>query len=123
VVYDKFNGHCAYCGCELELKSMQVDHIFPQAKNHWVGSEKMQQFTDVKIPNDINDISNLNPACRACNYEKRDNNLETFRENLLHKIELLNKVFNYKIVKKFSLIQETEQPIKFYFEQLKEITK
>lgn len=26
-VYEKYDGHCAYCGCTLELKDMQVDHI------------------------------------------------------------------------------------------------
>lgn len=26
-VYDKCNGHCAYCGCKLDIKDMQVDHI------------------------------------------------------------------------------------------------
>lgn len=26
-VYDKFKGHCAYCGCKLKYKEMQVDHF------------------------------------------------------------------------------------------------
>lgn len=26
-VYKKYNGHCAYCGCKLEYKDMQVDHV------------------------------------------------------------------------------------------------
>ena len=26
-VYEKCNRHCAYCGCELEYKDMQVDHV------------------------------------------------------------------------------------------------
>ena len=26
-VYQKYNGHCAYCGCELDYKDMQVDHV------------------------------------------------------------------------------------------------
>lgn len=28
-IYKKTNGHCAYCGCELEYKDMQVDHVIP----------------------------------------------------------------------------------------------
>lgn len=28
-VYEKYDGHCAYCGCKLEYKDMQVDHINP----------------------------------------------------------------------------------------------
>lgn len=27
LVFNKYNGHCAYCGCELTMKTMQVDHI------------------------------------------------------------------------------------------------
>lgn len=27
LVYKKYGGHCAYCGCKLEYKDMQVDHI------------------------------------------------------------------------------------------------
>mgnify|MGYP004487825509 CR=1 FL=1 len=27
LVYQMYDGHCAYCGCKLELKEMQVDHI------------------------------------------------------------------------------------------------
>ena len=30
IVYNKYNGHCAYCGCEIEMKDMQVDHIVPK---------------------------------------------------------------------------------------------
>ena len=26
-VWQKYNGHCAYCGCEIMLEEMQVDHI------------------------------------------------------------------------------------------------
>ena len=28
-VYNKYNGHCAYCGNEIEYSEMQVDHILP----------------------------------------------------------------------------------------------
>ena len=28
-VYQKCHGHCAYCGCDLEYKDMQVDHVVP----------------------------------------------------------------------------------------------
>ena len=53
IVYNKYNGHCAYCGHEININEMQVDHIHPQR----LGG------TD--------DISNLNPACRLCNHYKR----------------------------------------------------
>ena len=31
-VYDKYSGHCAYCGKPITLQSMQVDHIIPKAR-------------------------------------------------------------------------------------------
>lgn len=30
VVYNKYNGHCAYCGKKIAYKDMQVDHFKPQ---------------------------------------------------------------------------------------------
>ena len=32
-IYDKYNGHCAYCGKELTFEQMQVDHIEPIFRN------------------------------------------------------------------------------------------
>lgn len=48
-VYEKTNGHCAYCGCELEYKDMQVDHVIPI--NGW-----SEQGSDT--------LDNMLPACR-----------------------------------------------------------
>lgn len=28
-VFNKYGGHCAYCGREMEIKEMQVDHMIP----------------------------------------------------------------------------------------------
>ena len=27
MLYDRYNHKCAYCGCDMEYKDMQVDHI------------------------------------------------------------------------------------------------
>lgn len=54
-VYEKTNGHCAYCGCELEYKDMQVDHVIPI--NGW-----SEQGSDT--------LDNMLPACRSCNHYK-----------------------------------------------------
>ena len=55
IVYNKYNGHCAYCGCEIEMKDMQVDHIVPKYRNN-------EMWHKGKIGTD--EISNLNPSCR-----------------------------------------------------------
>ena len=28
-VYEKCNGHCAYCGVEISMSEMQIDHVIP----------------------------------------------------------------------------------------------
>ena len=43
---DAFPGHCAYCGCELEYKDMQVDHVIPI--NGW--SEQGEDTLDNMLP-------------------------------------------------------------------------
>ena len=27
IIYNKYNGHCAYCGCEIPFKGFNVDHL------------------------------------------------------------------------------------------------
>lgn len=112
LVYNKFDGHCAYCGCELEMKDMQVDHIVPKYRNN----EKWHQG---EIGTD--DISNLNPSCRMCNYYKRMNDLETFRNNLSEMLmRNVRRPFDYRLALKYGLIKEDVQRVKFYFEKVKE---
>ena len=107
-VYNKYNGHCAYCGCELEYKDMQVDHIDSYYINTYYGN------------NDNIDISNLNPACRMCNFYKSTMPIEKFREQLGLIVDRLNKDFTYRLAKKYNLIEEKEIKIKFYYEVLNE---
>jgi len=46
-VLNKYDKKCAYCGEEIDIKSMQVDHIHPKANGG------------------LNLIENYNPSC--CN--------------------------------------------------------
>lgn len=104
-VYQKYNGHCAYCGCEMEYKDMQVDHI-----------EAVYRATYNK--EDVSyDIDNQNPACRACNFYKSTSTIENFRQNIEESlVRNLRKNFNYKMLIKYGLIKEDIKPVKFYFE-------
>ena len=54
-IYRMMGGRCAYCGCRLEYKDMQVDHVKPL--NGW--SEEGADTLD-----------NMLPACRSCNHYK-----------------------------------------------------
>lgn len=67
-VYEMYNGHCAYCGCEIEYKEMQVDHV---ESLYWNGGS--------------DEISNYKPACRMCNFYKSTMGIEDFREQYTNK--------------------------------------
>lgn len=102
-VLNKTKGRCAYCGCELPIKNMQIDHI----KSFALGGE--------------DSIDNYLPSCRSCNYYKDTMPLEVFRSELGKLLQRLNdRVVIYRIARRYGLISEHSKPIKFYFEQLEE---
>lgn len=106
IVYQKYNGHCAYCGCELEYKNMQIDHI-----NSVYRAEIRHQGVDECL-------NNYMPSCRQCNFYKSTFTLEKFRERISDTLmRNLQKNFNYRLALKYGLIKEDIKPIKFYFEE------
>lgn len=100
-VYDKYDGHCAYCGRKFDsIRDMQVDHILPQRNG---GN---------------NELDNLNPSCRLCNHYKRGNDLETFRIfSLGGIIERLKKIYIFRVALKYGMIDIKNWDGKFYFER------
>jgi hypothetical protein len=60
-ILNKCEGRCAYCGKELSLSSMTIDHI--KSKDSGGG----------------NNMKNLHPACRECNTKKTNMSLSEFR--------------------------------------------
>lgn len=108
-VYQKYNGHCAYCGCEISYKEMQVDHI----KSVYSTEEK-------PCDEDVNDIGNLMPSCRMCNFYKSTFTIEGFRTQLGKIPERLNKLFIFKLACKYGLVEPKRKEIKFYFEDFKD---
>lgn len=111
-VYEKCNHRCAYCGCELEYKDMQVDHI----KSIYSNMDYKQTMTEQEMYS----IENLLPACRQCNFYKSVFTLEVFRERLqTNMIKNLRKNFGYRLAVKYGLVEEKMKPITFYFERLR----
>lgn len=105
-VYDKYDGHCAYCGCKLLINEMQVDHI-----SSVFGAEYNGMPVD-------NGIDNYNPSCRQCNFYKGTWTLEAFRNNLTTMMmQNLKHNFNYRMALKYGLIEEHINPVIFYFEK------
>lgn len=96
IVYDKFNGHCAYCGCKIEFGGFVVDHFLAVAK----GGK--------------NNIDNLFPSCELCNAKKFDLGIEDFRKELCN---LPNENYpKLKILKKYYYIRPKRNNFLFYFE-------
>jgi hypothetical protein len=100
-VYQKYDGHCAYCGRPINYKDMQVDHI----QAHYLGG--------------ADELANYNPACRMCNFYKSTMNIEKFRSELKKIRERLRKVYIYKLSLVYGLIEENNDNIEFYFEKHK----
>jgi 5-methylcytosine-specific restriction endonuclease McrA len=116
-VYNKCDGHCAYCGVEITLKQMQVDHIEP----HWHTLTE-QQAKKSGIKKGTHDISNLNPSCSRCNKWKSTWTLEQFRDVVETSLDRLERdTPNFRLAKDYGLLTIQKKPVIFYFETI--ITK
>ena len=100
-VYQKCNGHCAYCGCELKFEDMQIDHV-----------------VSLEHHNGTNDMENLLPSCRSCNHYKSTFPLERFRAALERIPSVLERdCVTYQIAKRYGLVVTNKEKVVFYFEQ------
>lgn len=107
IIFKKYGGKCAYCGCELK-KSFHVDHIEPLVRNPVTGGQKYPER---------NKIDNCNPSCASCNNYKHSMSLEEFRTQIGEFTKRLGNDSKYKIAKRFGLIIEPNNKVKFYFEK------
>lgn len=99
-IYEKYDGHCAYCGRKIKIEEMQIDHFRP--KN--AGGD--------------DDLENLMPSCRRCNHYKRAHPLELFRAFLLdmrHKV--IDDTYLGKIALDYGMVEWKGWDGKFYFEK------
>lgn len=117
-VFNKFKGKCAYCGCNITLKGFHVDHII--CKELFVfyvkNKHKVPDFLKHLSENDCEHIDNKFPSCQSCNIYKRAETLENFRSNVSELIRQLERTVQWRIAKRFGMVEETNTPIKFYFE-------
>ena len=105
MVYNKYGGHCAYCGCEIPFKGFNVDHLMC--------------VRNFEYQMDVNDIENLMPACGSCNRYKSTMDLETFRKQLWKIPDRLKRdSCTYNIALRFGMVNENRKPIQFHFETI-----
>ena len=107
-VFNKYGGRCAYCGCELSLRTMQVDHIKAVYASSLVNN-------GVETQDD--NLENLNPSCRQCNFYKGTLNIEQFRDKIKTTLyETCQNTFQAKLAKKLGMMKVVQFD-KFYFEK------
>ena len=105
MVYEKCGGHCAYCGKEITMKEMQVDHFNSKFRAEYSGSQPDNSF------------DNLMPACAECNRYKSSDSIETMRKFLEKSKSQLLKTQNLRILNRLGGFSISDKPIQFYFEQ------
>lgn len=112
-VYAKYDGHCAYCGCEIEYRQMQVDHVkslyWNSIDNHFVDNPDIVQDDS---------LDNLMPSCRQCNYYKAEADIENFRSKIHNILErTCRDSFQVRLAIKHGILEYKPWDGKFYFEK------
>jgi len=106
-VLSKYGSRCAYCGDNISINTLQVDHIEPKnrhLKPHLRGTDE---------------LFNLNPSCKSCNSSKSTWSIEEFRDRILYKIEIQRRDnANFRLRDRFKLIKVSSSPVIFYFETI-----
>jgi hypothetical protein len=100
-VYEKCGHHCAYCGAELQLSKMQVDHAYPFSLG---GLDEMENYL---------------PACRSCNNYKHSLTIDGFRKAVERWCFVLQRDnVTYRNAVRFGMVIPNEGRCVFYFEKL-----
>lgn len=130
IVFAKYNGRCAYCGCELQ-KGWHVDHLRPVGRYYESIRDEggfvirdengnSRKIMRMEIPEN-NHLENMVPSCASCNINKHGLSIEGFRNLIRGFLNSLNeRSTQYKFAKKYGLLEETGNPVLFYFETLED---
>ena len=110
-----FGGKCAYCGKPLG-KIFHADHVAPIYRG-WEGRIRPERAgEDVK--------GNLFPSCPRCNNRKNVLTVEGFREEIRLQAERLRRDSPaFRLAEDFGIIEETGNPVVFWFETFKDNKK
>src|SRR6187431_2925843 len=76
LVFAKYDGRCAYCGCNIHYDTFQPDHIIARST-----LKKRDSAYFVRPPGMAYDaLENLNPSCAQCNRQKWDRSVADFKK-------------------------------------------
>lgn len=111
-VWDKSDGICWYCGCDLPEKGWHVDHFEPIYRDCGV---------DGDLHPERDHIDNMVPSCAPCNLFKRVWDIESFRYEIEAQRERCrNASSGFRIAERMGLIEVKSDPVVFWFEQVTE---
>lgn|SRR5574344_691071 len=120
-VYNKYDGHCAYCGCKIEYKDMQIDHKIPILRG--VSDEDLNRFRQ-HDKRGTDDIDNLEPSCHMCNFYKMDFTLDGFRNRMNEIHKNLERYFIFRLALKYGIVKVFPfNSGEFFFERFKKNEK
>jgi hypothetical protein len=119
-VRQMFDGRCAYCGEALPTR-WHADHMEPVVRvlltKRTERGYKLVSGDPIYPERDT--LENYMPACPPCNISKSSMSLEVWRAWLAGHVNSLNSYHPiYRLAKKYGLIQETGNPVTFYFERV-----
>lgn len=98
-VFEKYSGRCSYCGNQITIDNMTVDHFTPKSKG---GSLS---------------IANCLPSCKRCNEIKANGTIDEMRSKIEESLKSIRKNREYQTLKKYGLIETNQEPIVFFFEK------
>jgi hypothetical protein len=127
-----FGGKCAYCGCDLPERGWHADHVEAVLRHSAIVetseverkrtgfSHKTKATGQVSNP-ESNRADNFYPSCAPCNIFKSTFSIEFLRQEITAQVERARKASsNFRVAERFGLIQITNEPVKFWFEQFQE---
>ena len=99
-VYDRYDGHCAYCGREISLSQMEISAI------------SRKQYSQKK------DLNLILPSCRICNRGRKIKSIPQYKLEIRTSHEILMRYQSiYCLALRFNKVQWNGDDFNFYFEQ------
>lgn len=109
VIFNKSNGKCWYCGCDLSGLSWHADHFKPVYRER---SGMVNPHLDT--------IENMVPSCAPCNIFKSTLSIEELREEIGRQVERARKYsVNFRTAERFMMVAEVKGNVVFWFEENK----